>query len=195
MSHAGRSLAWAKTMRFQVVHSAASTALSWIQDVRDLVEIAPRPIGGRQRTHYRMARFMKMAGRMLPWRGIAATYMAACFAFAKRNPKISLFQTFLAGAGRARLWEIVFGKPLQVFTNVFHESLRNDAVSDLLAAAALDEWPRLSQIEQKNLGVIDRADVQIFFIGDGSAVACIERLAIKCDGAARHLQPCLPPRL
>src|SRR5258708_39855197 len=52
-----------------------------------------------------------------------------------------------------------------------------------------------SQIEYKNLGVIERLELQRAFFANSRAIACVQQHTIKLHGTARHLCPDIAARL
>jgi sporulation-control protein spo0M len=73
------------------------------------MDIAPCPGRRRDCAHDRVVGRMKMLGRVLARRGIAAANVTARLALAKLYPNGSLNQTFLTSIGRFRRWEIPRG--------------------------------------------------------------------------------------
>jgi hypothetical protein len=63
---------------------------------------------------------MKVPGRVLADRRIAAADMAARAALAQFHPTGALAKAFLACAGRAGCWEFSVSQPFQVFAQLTH---------------------------------------------------------------------------
>ena len=84
------------------------------------MDIAPDPRRGRDSAHDGMVRLMKMFGRVLARRGIAATNVTAGLALAQRDPKSSLRQALGKCVGCLRLGKVGCAQARQMFTRPGH---------------------------------------------------------------------------
>jgi hypothetical protein len=83
----------------------------------DLIHIAPYPaLAGLNRPHQRMTRRVKMLGRVLVLRGIAAAHASTLQAHPQVHPRIAHLDAFLANVlGRLRKFDLI-----QVSTLIRH---------------------------------------------------------------------------